>query len=78
MLVPALPKEFINYSSLIPVQPVSGLINKDCTKAVCLYSSQCRYLSRDTVLQKCKGTGVLCELSLHQLPALQPVTPSLQ
>ena len=27
-------------------KPVSGVTNKDCTEAVCLYSSQCEYLHR--------------------------------
>ena len=67
---------FNSYSSLVPVQPVSGVINKDCTEAECLYSSQCRCLSRDTDLQSCEGTGA-CELpTCHQPPpALQPVPP---
>ena len=49
---------FGDYSSLVPIQPVSGVINKDCTEAECLYSSQCRYLSRDTGLQ-CRAVKVL-------------------
>ena len=51
MLALAPPKEFIHNSSLIPVQPVSGVINKDCTEAECFYSSQCGCLSGDTDLQ---------------------------
>ena len=47
---------FNNRSSFVPVQPVSGVINKDCTEAECSYSSQCGYLSGDTdlaELQRC-------------------------
>ena len=57
MLAPHI--KFISYSSLVPVQPVSGAINKDCSEAECLYSSQCGSLSRDTDLQSCEGTGAL-------------------
>ena len=54
-------------------------INKGCTEAVCLYSSQCKYLSGDTVLQSWADTGVHSELpttiyqhySLHLLPYLR-------
>ena len=41
---------FNNYSSLVPVQPGPGVINKDCTEAECLYSSQYRCLSKDNDL----------------------------
>ena len=65
-----------SYTSLVPVQPVSGVINKDCTEAECLYSSQCWCLSGDTDLQSCEAF----ELSTHNQPhsASQPVTPLCQ
>ena len=48
-------------------QPVSGVINKDCTEAEYLYSSQCECLSEDTVLQSCEGTGA-SKLTPHHQP----------
>ena len=52
---------------LFHVQPVSGVINKDCTEAECLYSSQCGCLKGDTDLWSCEGTGA-CELPTHHQP----------
>ena len=57
-----------------------GVLNKDCTEAVCLYSSQSECLTGDTVLQNWEGTGVHRELpfinyqhySLQLLPLLEP------
>ena len=62
MLAPHM--KFTSYSSLVPVQSVSGVIRKDCTEVECLYPSQCGYLSSDTDLQSYEGTGALVS-SLH-------------
>ena len=71
---------FNSYSSLVPVQIVSGvdLINKDCTKDECILLSV--GVSAETLT--CRAAKVL-ELvsSLHVTnlhPALQPVTPPCQ
>ena len=63
---------FSNYSSLAPAQPVSGVINKDCLEAECLYSSQCGCHSGGTDLLGCEGTAA-CELPTHHQP--HPLTP---
>ena len=44
-------------------QPVSGVINKDCIQAECLYSSQIQHIN-------CKGTGASWLPTHHQLPTL--------
>ena len=50
--------EPLNVNRLFPVSTSLRSNNKDCTEAVCLYSSQCEYLYRNTVLQSWEGTGV--------------------
>ena len=63
-------EDFLKFTSNsnCSIQPVSGVINKDCTEAECLYSYQCECLSRDTVLQSCEGTGASVLSTHHQPP----------
>ena len=67
---------FNSYSSLVPVQPVSGVINKDCTEAECLYSYQFQHRH----LWSCKGTGACEPPTCHQPPpsisACNPFSPN--
>ena len=59
-------------------KPVSGVTNKDCTEAVCLYSSQCKYLYRGYCLVELRRYWSQSWLPPHHQPspALQSRTPS--
>ena len=50
---------------VIFLSPVLWSTHKGCTGTDFLYSSQCKCLSRDTVLWSCKGTGVQHEPPLY-------------